>query len=102
MLPLVEQHRSAISALCRKYHINRLELFGSGAREDFDPISSDLDFLVEFEDMGWKGSFRRYMGLKLDLERLFARNVDLVELTAIDNPYFLQVAKKHRALVYAA
>ena len=26
MLPLVEQHRSVIEALCRKYRIKRLEL----------------------------------------------------------------------------
>lgn len=43
----------------------RLELFGSAARGDFDPQAGDLDFFVEFEPAGWKGSFRRFMGLKL-------------------------------------
>ena len=102
MLSLVEQSRAEVARLCEKYRIKRLELFGSGARGDFDPATSDLDFLVEFEPLGWKGSFKRYMGLKLDLEALFGRNVDLVEPSAINNPYFLQVANKHRALVYAA
>lgn len=102
MFPLVEQHRPAIEALCRQYGVARLELFGSAARGDFDPSTSDLDFLIEFVDPDWQGSFRRYMGLKLALEDLLGRPVDLVEPTAITNPYFAQVALQYRSLVYAA
>ncbi len=102
MPPLIEQHRAEITALCQKYQVKRLELFGSAARCDFDPSRSDLDFLVEFEDSGWKGSFRRYMGLKLQLEDLFQRSVDLVEPAAIENPFFIEVVNRHRSLFYAA
>lgn len=102
MLSLIQQHQSQIELLCRQYRVMRLELFGSAARGDFDPASSDIDFFVEFEELGWKGSFKRYMGLKLDLESLLGRSVDLVEPKAIVNPYFAQVAYRHRDLVYAA
>lgn len=102
MLELIEKHRHQISALCREHGVKRLELFGSAARGDFDPASSDLDFFVEFEDEGWKGSFRRYMGLKTTLEALLERSVDLVEPGAIVNPYFAQVANQHRSTIYAA
>jgi predicted nucleotidyltransferase len=102
MLPLIEQHRPQVESLCRKYRVTRLELFGSAARGDFDPARSDLDFFVEFEELGWKGSFRRFMGLKLDLEALLGRAVDLVEPKAIVNPYFALVANRHRSVVYAA
>jgi hypothetical protein len=34
--------------LCAAHGVLRLELFGSAAREDFDPAGSDFDFLVEF------------------------------------------------------
>jgi predicted nucleotidyltransferase len=101
MISLIQQHRDEIPELCRRYRVKQLELFGSGARGDFN-AQSDLDFFVEFEDLGWKGSFRRYMGLKLALEALFNRPVDLVEPGAIVNPYFAQVANRHRALIYAA
>ncbi|MFQ5614711.1 MAG: nucleotidyltransferase family protein [Anaerolineae bacterium] len=50
---------------------------------------SDLDFLVEFADFYALGAFDRYFGLKEDLEQLFQRPVDLVEVKAIRNPYFL-------------
>jgi predicted nucleotidyltransferase len=102
MLPLIEQHRAEIEALCRNYRVTRLELFGSAARGEFDPDRSDLDFFVDFEDLGWKGSFKRFMGLKLDLEKLLGVPVDLVEPKAIVNPYFALVANRHRACVYAA
>ena len=52
---------------------------------------------MEFRDLGWKGSFKRFMGLKLDLERLLGRTIDLVEPKAIVNPYFALVANRHRA-----
>jgi hypothetical protein len=102
MLPLIEKSRSRIRELCLKHGVQRLELFGSAARGDFDPTTSDLDFFVEFTDPGWKGSFKRYMGLKLDLEETFGRPVDLVELASVKNPYFVEVATQHRRLLYAA
>ena len=102
MLGLIEQHLSQIRALCGKYGVRRLELFGSAARGDFDWQSSDLDFLIQFHDLGWQGSFKRYMGLKLALEDLLERNVDLVEIGAVTNPHFIQVANRYRLPVYAA
>lgn len=96
------QYQPQIAELCRKHRIARLELFGSAARGDFDPQTSDLDFFVTLEDLGWKGSFKRYMGMKFDLEELFGRSIDLVEPSAVDNPYFLMVADRHRSLIYAA
>lgn len=102
MLPLLEKHLPQIESLCRKYGVERLEAFGSAARGNFYPATSDIDFLVEFVDQGWKGSFRRYMGLKHDLEDLLGFSVDLVEPAAITNPYFAQVALRHRSTIYAA
>jgi uncharacterized protein len=102
MLPMIEQHQTQIRALCLKHGVGRLELFGSAARGDFNPADSDLDFFVEFTDPGWKGSFKRFMGLKLDLEEMLGRSVDLVELAAVKNPYFVEVATRYRYLLYAA
>jgi len=72
--------------LCADYGVKRLELFGSASRSDFDLKDSDLDFLVEFAVSYSLGAFDRYFGLKEDLERLFQRPVDLVEIKAIKNP----------------
>ena len=98
----LEQYLPAIHALCVASCVRTLEMFGSAARGDFDPQTSDVDFFVEFHDLGWQGSFKRYMNLKLGLEDLLGRPVDLVELSAIENPYFMPIAGRHRIPVYAA
>jgi predicted nucleotidyltransferase len=102
MHPAIAQHRSGISVICQRYRIQRLEVFGSAARaEDFDPASSDADFLVEFAPDAQPGLNSLY-GAKADLEALLGRGVDLVELGAIRNPYVLASMNSHREAIYAA
>jgi predicted nucleotidyltransferase len=102
MPPAIEQQRLAIQDLCRRFHVKRLELVGSAVRGEFDSASSDFDFLVEFDDLGWQGSFKRYMGLKIALEELLQRPVDLVQLEASTNPFFVEVVIRNRHTLYAA
>jgi uncharacterized protein len=103
MIELVKHHRQEIESLCRIHNVKRLDLFGSAAHGvDFDPDSSDIDFFIEFQDMGWQGSFKRYMGMKLALEDLLGRSVDLIEPASINNSYFAEMAAKHCQLFYAA
>ncbi len=46
----IADKREELAALCRRYDVVRLEVFGSAARgTDFDPATSDADFLVEFD-----------------------------------------------------
>jgi predicted nucleotidyltransferase len=80
----------------------RLELFGSAATDRFDPKSSDLDFLVEFESASHRELADHYFGLLEELEALFQRPVDLVMTRAIKNPYFLLGIERSRTLLYAA
>ena len=79
MHPAIAQHRSGISAICQCYRISRLDVFGSAARaDDFNPASSDADFLVEFAPDAQPG-LEAFFGAKADLEQLLGRGVDLVE-----------------------
>ena len=68
MNSVLDRHRQEIAALCRRFGVRRLELFGSGTSRDFDPQSSDLDFLVDFGADGDQDLFHRYFGLKLASE----------------------------------
>src|SRR4051794_32889922 len=43
--------KARVAALCRRFNVRRLDLFGSAATGRFDPGHSDLDLLVEFEPM---------------------------------------------------
>ena len=80
--------------------MKRLELFGSAARDDFDPGHSDFDFLVEFADPENGDPLQSYFGLKDALERLLGRPVDLVMPAAVKNPYILASINRDRQLVY--
>ena len=46
MVRIIEIKREELARLCVRYHVCRLELFGSAAGDRFDPARSDLDFLV--------------------------------------------------------
>jgi hypothetical protein len=102
MLPLIEAQKQRIGELCRRFHVRRLEVFGSAARGgDFDPRRSDVDFLVEF-DAGYRAdAFDDYFDLKEGLESLLGRSVDLVVDRAIRNPYFRASVERSRQPVYA-
>ncbi|MEK7358183.1 MAG: nucleotidyltransferase domain-containing protein, partial [Bdellovibrionota bacterium] len=79
MFTATERERTAISELCTRYGVARLELFGSAAEDRFDAERSDLDFLVEFMPDHELGPWlRHYFDLKEGLEDLFGRSVDLV------------------------
>jgi predicted nucleotidyltransferase len=102
MNALVMEKRDQIVGLCRRYRVRALELFGSAASDRFDPATSDFDFLVDYdEDVSPKERAACYFGLLFALEELFGREVDLVEISAVRNPYFLQAIAKERMLLYA-
>jgi predicted nucleotidyltransferase len=102
MIPLVEQHREQIQALCRRYRVRKLELFGSAANDRFDPTSSDVDFFYEFDADDSTDLADRFFGFRDELQRLLGRKVDLVSARDANNPYFLQVANRNRVTLYAA
>jgi predicted nucleotidyltransferase len=100
VIGLVQQRRAEIAEICQRYHVERLELFGSGARDDFDPGSSDLDFLVTLKTSTPGEYADDFLGLANALEFLFERKVDLVTERSIRNPYFRQGVNDSRELVY--
>ena len=92
---LIEEKREELERICRRRHVRRIEPV-------FDPASSDLDFLVTFDDLPISSSADAYFGLLEDLQGLFQRQVDLVVESSIRNPYFRQSVDSTRTLVYAA
>jgi len=102
MIRQIEEQRKAIEDLCRRFHVSRLELFGSAAAGGFDPRTSDLDFLVEFDELQLNEYADAYFGLLETLEELFQRDVDLVVIGSIKNPYLREGIQRSRTLLYAA
>ena len=103
MIDEVALHRDELEALCRQFHVRRLDLFGSAARGDFDPNRSDVDFLVEFDRNHPDAlSLRTFIGLKESLEHLLGRPVDLIEPSAMRNPYLRANIENSRVALFEA
>jgi predicted nucleotidyltransferase len=103
LMPLIiDQHRTELQALCRRFQVKTLELFGSATDGRFDSHRSDLDFLVDFLPMPPGPHSQAYFGLLFALEDLFSSKIDLVELQAVRNPYFMKSVNESRQLIYAA
>ncbi|KAA0219353.1 MAG: hypothetical protein DWB43_09430 [Lautropia sp.] len=97
----IAQNLEEVAALCRRAGARRLDVFGSAARNQFDPDSSDLDFLVEFDDLPPAEYADAFFTLKESLESLFGRSVDLVTAASLRNPYFRDRINAERRPVYA-
>ena len=91
-----------VAEFCRARGIQKLSLFGSVLRDDFDPARSDVDFLVAFDPVHRLDAFDDYFGLKEGLEALLGRTVDLVVESVIRNPYFRAGIEHARERLYAA
>ncbi len=97
------QHHDEIVALCRRYGVERLEVFGSAADGRFDPARSDFDFIVRLRRDAdpVQGSLgRRFVGLAESLEALLGRAVDLMPDKPIVNPYFRSAVEASRRVLY--
>lgn len=103
MIASIQENRAALGELCRRFGVQRLELFGSACTGDFNPARSDLDFIVEFPpgyDFGpWLSRLSQF---EQSLARLFGRRVDLIMPSALRNPWFRREADKARVTLYHA
>ena len=100
MIALVADKQAEIAALCRRYGVRRLELFGSAATGDFAPATSDLDFIIDFTDYDATVA-RRFHAFDEALEQLFDRPVDFIFDRKLTNPYLRATVNQSRELLYA-
>jgi predicted nucleotidyltransferase len=92
--------RKKIAEFCQRWSINEFSLFGSVLRDDFRP-DSDVDVLVSIDPKAKIGLFE-IIDMKLELEKMFNRPVDLVEKDGLRNPYRRREILRTAQVVYAA
>ncbi len=99
----IAEKKEELAELCRQYDVVRLEVFGSAARDsDFDPLTSDVDLLVEFRPDEGRASLSQYFDFAEAWRQALDRSVDLIESDAIRNPYLRAAIDRSRELVYAS
>jgi predicted nucleotidyltransferase len=102
MVAVLEDKRDAIAALCRRFGVVRLHVFGSALREDFRPGDSDVDLLVEFGPMDGHAKAHAYFDLLDGLAELLGTDVDLVMAGAVKNRYIAADIERTKRVLYAA
>jgi predicted nucleotidyltransferase len=91
--------KGKIAEFCRKWGIKELSLFGSVLRDDFRP-DSDIDVLVVYEQDAERDLWD-HLHAEEELKGLLGRNVDLVEKSALRNPFRREHILSNREIVYA-
>jgi predicted nucleotidyltransferase len=79
MMRTIEEIRQRILPILEKHNIKKAGLFGSFIRGEMRE-DSDIDILVEIED---NISLLDFVGIKLEIEDVLGRKVDLVEYSTI-------------------
>ncbi|MBX3069415.1 MAG: nucleotidyltransferase domain-containing protein [Thermomicrobiales bacterium] len=104
MLHVVQHHWNDIAGICRRYGVQRLELFGSASLAlDDAPEPADIDFLA-FYDEGYDFGpwMTRVLSLESELSDLLGYPVDIVLEKALENRWFRREAEKTRQVIYDA
>jgi predicted nucleotidyltransferase len=92
--------RKKIGEFCRCWGVVEFSLFGSALRDDFRP-DSDVDVLVTFSRQTQISLFD-LVQMKLDLEKIFHRPVDIIEKDALENPFRKREILRTAQVIYAA
>lgn len=102
-MKLIQMNIDKITALCKKYKVAKLWVFGSILTPHFND-DSDVDFSVNFdsdsitrEGLDWADIFFDFMH---ELESLFGRRIDLVCDDAVKNKVFRKELDATKQLVY--
>ncbi len=100
-LPIeIENKIEKLITLCNKYKVKKIFVFGSIAKGNFNPKTSDVDLIVEIEDLPPSEKGELIMELWSELEALFARKVDLLTNLNIKNPYLKSEIENSKYLIY--
>ncbi len=102
-MKLIEMNMDKIIALCRKYKVAKLWVFGSILTDRFND-SSDVDFAVNFdsdgiarEQLDWADLFFDFLN---ELRNILGRDVDIVFDDCVKNPYFRKELDATKQLIY--
>ncbi|WP_035917223.1 nucleotidyltransferase family protein [Flavimarina sp. Hel_I_48] len=96
----IKDRHDIFYALCRRYEVDKLYIFGSSITSSFNKEISDVDLLVQLaiekpEDRGIA-----LITLWDKLEIFFDRKVDLLTDDSLKNPYLKENIDRTKKLIY--
>ena len=96
---IIEKNITPLIELCKQHKVRELYLFGSILTSNFNK-DSDIDMLVQFDNVDILEYADNYFDFKEKLEKLLGREIDLVENQAIRNPIFRKIVDRNKKIVY--
>ncbi len=97
-MKLIEMNMDKIIALCKKYKVAKLWVFGSILTPRFND-NSDIDFLVDFDENNIEllDYADNYFNFIHEIESVMGRKVDMVVNKSIKNRFFFALKWMKRA-----
>ena len=86
--------------LCIDHKVKFLYAFGSSVTDKFDPITSDIDLLVEIEDNDPIERGEKLIDLWDKFEIFFNKKIDLLTDSSIKNPILRKNIDNTKILIY--
>jgi len=95
----VDFRSSEFIALCKSHKVKALYAFGSVITKNFTD-ESDIDFLVEIDELNPISKGKLLLSLYCKFEKLFNKKIDLITASSIRNQFLEEHIGSHRELVY--
>ncbi len=95
----LKNHIEQIKQVCNTYQVKSLFAFGSVVSGKLQ-TESDIDLIVDIDSNDPIDYSDNYFALKLQLEDIFKRRVDLLEDRALKNPFLKKQIDNTKVLVY--
>jgi len=96
----ISKQPDTFSELCKKHNVAYLYAFGSSTTDKFNDISSDIDLLVEIDDLDPIERGEKLLSLWDTFEAFFHRKVDMLTESSIRNPYLRKSIDATKILIY--
>jgi predicted nucleotidyltransferase len=99
---LIQENLEKIREIFKAHNVKKAALIGSALRSDYNE-NSDVDLLVTFsDDIDLLDYSDNYFELKIELEDLLDRNVDIISAKALKNPVLINEINNSKRELYAA
>ena len=96
----IENKLDKLFELCIKYKVVKLFIFGSSSKGNFNNKTSDVDLIVDIENLPPVEKGENLMNFWTQLDELFDRKVDLLTNKNINNPYLKEEIDNSKLLLY--
>lgn len=101
LAPIITDNLNEIKALCLTHKVKELYVFGSATSDKFSN-ESDVDLLVEFNEISIKIYAENYFDFIEKLEKLLGREIDLITAKYLKNRIFIKRLNETKQMLFAA